>query len=445
MSPSIGSYLEATGFTGSLGSTTTLPAPEGSNFAAVVVVGLGDDLDAEGLRAVGGRVAKAASNYPVVASALHLLELDQAAEFLTFGFRAGLYQFDLFKSEAKPGRIEKLVLAGDGGGGQSAIDKGTALAAGVALTRHLVNTPAVAKPPVALAEEVKSVAAERSIDVRVYDEDEIVAERFGGLAAVAAGASNPPRMVVADYVPTDPVAKLTLVGKGIVFDSGGLSIKPASGMETMKTDMAGAATVLGALQAIADLEVPVAVRAILPFTENVISGNALRPGDVFTARNGKTVEVLNTDAEGRLILADGLSLAAEEPSDLTVDVATLTGSAKVALGLEIAAAFGTDDARDLVLAAAETAGEQMWPMPLHEDYRKHIDSDIADIKNTGERWGGAISAALFLREFAGDGEWVHLDIAGPARAAKPGPYFGKGGTGFGVRTLVAVAEALADR
>jgi leucyl aminopeptidase len=251
-------------------------------------------------------------------------------------------------------------------------------------------------------------------------------------------------MVVVDYSPEGATKTLALVGKGIVFDSGGLSIKPAASMEEMKTDMAGAATVLGAVQAIADIGLPIKVRAIMPFTENVISGNAVRPGDVFTARNGKTVEVLNTDAEGRLVLADGLSLAAEEHADLTIDVATLTGAAKVALGTHVAAVFGTDDARALVIDAAATAGEEVWPMPLHESYRALIDSDIADIKNTGGRWGGAITAALFLREFA-EGEWAHLDIAGPARSEKPSSYGTKGATGFGVRTLVAVAEAMLER
>lgn len=439
--PSLEGYLESCGFTGSEG-TKTVPAGE-LPFAAVIVVGLGEEVSAETLRKSAAAAAKASREFPTVVTTLHQIEIDDAAELVAFGATAALYKFEKFKSESKPTKLEAIVLAGSGGGGDGAISRGSALAGGVALTRDLVNTPAAAKPPEVLAARVSEIAEARGMSVRIYDENEIVAEGFGGLAAVASGASNPPRMVVVDYNPDGATKQLTLVGKGIVFDSGGLSIKPASSMEDMKTDMAGAATVLGAIQAIADLGLAVNVRAIMPFTENVISGNAMRPGDVFTARNGKTVEVLNTDAEGRLVLADGLSLAAEADNDLIIDVATLTGAAKVALGVDIAAIFGTEEGREMVIEAAAAAGEEVWPMPLHDGYRPHLDSTIADLKNIGERWGGAITAALFLREFAGDGEWVHLDIAGPARAAKASAYVPKGGSGFGVRTLVAVAEALA--
>jgi leucyl aminopeptidase len=440
--PSLESYLETTGFKGAAGKVKTVPAGESLGFAAVTVVGLGEELDAEGLRRAAGSAARACSKFSTAVTTLHLLDIDQAAEMVAFGFMAGLYAFESFKSEAEPATIEALILAGEGGGGESAVARARALAHGVALTRDLVNTPAVAKPPAMLATRVEDIAAARGMTVQVYDEHEVIAAGFGGLAAVASGAANPPRMVVLNYAPEGASKSLAFVGKGIVFDSGGLSIKPAGGMEDMKTDMAGAATVLGAVQAIADLALAVNVTAIMPFTENVISGHAMRPGDVFTARNGKTVEVLNTDAEGRLVLADGLSLAVEAEPDLVVDVATLTGAAKVALGAEIGAVFGTDDARDLVVGAAESAGEHVWPMPLHSAYRSHIDSSVADIKNTGERWGGAITAALFLREFAGEGPWAHIDIAGPARASKTANYTPKGASGFGVRTLVAVAEAL---
>jgi len=440
--PSLEGYLETSGFTGASG-TKTVPAGDELPYTAVVVIGLGEEASAESLRQAAGRAAKACKEFETAVTTLHLVDIEGAAEAVAFGALAGLYKFEAFKSEANPANIELLLLAGQGGGGQGAVDRGAALAKGVFLARDLVNYPAHAKPPEMLAARAGEVAADHGLEIKVYDEHEIIAEGFGGLAAVSSGASNPPRMVVLDYNPDGASKRLTLVGKGIVFDSGGLSIKPASGMEDMKTDMAGAATVMGAIQSIADLGIAVSVRAILPFTENVISGNAMRPGDVFTARNGKTVEVLNTDAEGRLILADGLSLAAEGENDLVIDVATLTGAAKVALGLEMAAVFGTDDARDMVRDAAESAGETLWPMPLHESYRASLDSNVADLKNIGDRWGGAITAALFLREFAGEGEWVHLDIAGPARAAKGTAYTPKGASGFGVRTLVAVAEALA--
>ncbi|NND02027.1 MAG: leucyl aminopeptidase [Acidimicrobiia bacterium] len=440
--PSLEGFLETSGFTGASG-TKTVPAGDDMPFTAVMVLGLGEEVSSESLRKAAGRAARASKEFESAVTTLHLVDIDGAAEAVAFGALAGMYKFEAFKSESKPTNLESFVLAGDGGGGQAALDRGVALARGVFLARDLVNYPAHAKPPEMLAARAGEVAAEHGLDIKIYDEQEIVAERFGGLVAVSSGAANPPRMVVLDYTPEGATKQLTLVGKGIVFDSGGLSIKPASGMEDMKTDMAGAATVMGAIQAIADLGIDVRVRAIMPFTENVISGNAMRPGDVFTARNGKTVEVLNTDAEGRLILADGLSLAAESDNDLVIDVATLTGAAKVALGLDMAAVFGTDDAREMVRDAGEAAGEMLWPMPLHDAYRSALDSNVADLKNIGDRWGGAITAALFLREFAGDGEWAHLDIAGPARAPKSTAYTPKGASGFGVRTLVVVAESLA--
>jgi leucyl aminopeptidase len=251
-------------------------------------------------------------------------------------------------------------------------------------------------------------------------------------------------MVVMSYTPQGATKTVAFVGKGIVFDSGGLSIKPAAGMETMKTDMAGAASVMGAMKVIAASGMKVNVIGITPLTENLTGGSAQRPGDVMTAYNGKTIEVLNTDAEGRLVLADGLALAVEMKPDLVVDIATLTGACKVALGTHIGGLVSNDDqAAELVSDAARAAGEKMWRLPLEREYASLIESDIADMKNTAGRWGGAITAALILSEFVGDTPWVHLDIAGPARAEKAEHYVPKGGTGFGVRTLVSVAEAMA--
>jgi leucyl aminopeptidase len=313
----------------------------------------------------------------------------------------------------------------------------------VAAARDLVNEAPGEKPPEALAGVARELGDRCGFRVRVYDEDAIAAEGFGGLIGVNAGADNPPRMVEMWYEPDDARAFLALVGKGVVFDSGGLSLKPAEAMETMKTDMSGAAAVFGALEAIATLGLPVKVLGVTPLTENMPGGSALRPGDVLRPRNGKTIEVLNTDAEGRLILADALSLAAEAGPDVILDLATLTGACQVALGDEIAGLFGTGGAPERVQRAAEAAGERVWPLPLPEDYRKKIDSDVADMKNTGGRYGGAITAALLLREFVGDIPWAHLDIAGPARSTEAGGYVSKGGTGFGVRIAVALAEDLA--
>ena len=249
------------------------------------------------------------------------------------------------------------------------------------------------------------------------------------------------------YEPAEARAFIALVGKGIVFDSGGLSLKPPAAMETMKTDMSGAASVFGAVRAIAALKLPVKVLGITPLTENMPGGGATRPGDVLTARNGKTIEVLNTDAEGRLVLADALALAAESQPDLIVDLATLTGACRIALGDKIAGSWTNDsDWQDRVIRAGASAGERIWPMPLPADYRKNIDSTIADMKNTGNnRYGGAINAALLLAEFVGDVPWVHLDIAGPARWPEDEHYQRQGGSGFGVRTLVELAGHLAGR
>ncbi|HKY75796.1 MAG TPA: M17 family metallopeptidase, partial [Acidimicrobiia bacterium] len=243
------------------------------------------------------------------------------------------------------------------------------------------------------------------------------------------------------YTPKGKVTgTVALVGKGITFDSGGLSLKTADGMETMKTDMSGAAAVIGTMSVLRQAGVQTKVIAFVPTTENMPGGRAIKPGDVLKIRNGKTVEVLNTDAEGRLILADGLSLAVEEKPDAIIDLATLTGACVVALGMKIAGLMGNDDAWiGQVRDAADRVGEPMWPLPLPQEYRKDLDSEIADLKNiTGGRGGGALTAGLFLAEFAGDIPWAHLDIAGPARASADDGYIGKGGTGFGVRTLVEV-------
>jgi len=312
------------------------------------------------------------------------------------------------------------------------------MAAAVAMARDLVNEPAGALTPRALADRAAEIAEAGGLRLTVLDEAQIVIERLGGLAGVAQGSDQPARLIELVYDPPGARGAVALVGKGITFDSGGLSIKTAEGMETMKTDMSGAAAVLGAMSVIAALAPPVKVVAIIPTTENMPGGAAVKPGDVLSIRNGTTVEVLNTDAEGRLVLADGLSLAVEAGVDAIIDVATLTGACVVALGRKVAGLMGNDQGWvDEVRAAGDRAGEELWPLPLPEDYRKLIDSDIADIKNISSgRYAGALTAGLFLREFVGGVPWAHLDIAGPARSDEDDGYLQKGGTGFGVRTLV---------
>ncbi len=324
----------------------------------------------------------------------------------------------------------------------------------MAFARDLINTPPSDLTPRQMADRVVAeLDGLPGTSVEVWDEERIVDERLGGLLGVNRGSAEPPRFVRATYDPAGagssepdgPVPHVVLVGKGITFDSGGLSLKTADGMTTMKTDMSGAAIVLGALSACADLGVRVKVTALAPITENMPGGAAVKPGDVLRIRNGKTIEVLNTDAEGRLVLADALSLAAEivPTPDAVVDVATLTGAAVVALGTGMAALFGTDPTLvDALRQAGDRTGERLWPMPLPDDYADHIDSDVADMKNIGRPGqAGAISAALLLRRFIGDLPWAHLDIAGPGRSAESTGYLSKGGTAFGLRALLALLDA----
>ncbi len=436
-------YLKAREFTGALSQFAVVPGGE-LPFGAVAFVGLGDEVDAESLRRAAGAAGRLSAPYASAATTLHLVDVEGAIGAVTLGYLLGAYRFDAYRSDPKPRSNERLELLEAGEQAELEIRDAAAIAGGVTLARDLINRPAVDKPPGVLADRARSLSDD--ISVEIVDEVEAAERGYGGLLAVGAGSTNPPRMVILRYEPNDAESFVAFVGKGIVFDSGGLSLKPAKGMEDMKTDMAGAAAVYGAMQAIAELELPIRVLGVAPLSENMTGGAAQRPGDVFTAYNGKTVEVLNTDAEGRLVLADGLGIAAEAGPDLIVDIATLTGAAKVALGLTVGAIFGNDDeAVAAVEAAARFAGESMWTLPFERSYRSLLDSPVADLKNVADRWGGAITAALFLSEFVDDRPWVHLDIAGPGRADKTEHYVTKGGTGFTVRTLVELAREMAKK
>jgi leucyl aminopeptidase len=313
----------------------------------------------------------------------------------------------------------------------------------VHLARDLVNTPPSHLHPRELADA--AVAAAKGVaglTVEVLDEKALKKQGYGGIIAVGQGSVNPPRLVRMTWQPARAKTHLALVGKGITFDSGGLSLKPPQSMESMKSDMGGAAAVIAATTAIARLKLPVAVTAYAAIAENMPSGTAQRPSDVYTSYAGKTVEVLNTDAEGRLVLADALARACEDEPDVLIDAATLTGAQLVALGSRTSGVMGNDDElRDAVADAANHAGDASWPMPIAEELRGSLDSDVADIKNIGERFGGMMTAAAFLQDFVADGtKWVHLDIAGPAfNESKPYGYTPKGGTGAAVRTFVEVA------
>ena len=314
---------------------------------------------------------------------------------------------------------------------------GNSLLTSFYVERDLVNTPAGDLPPAQLAREAQRMARRVGLRCKVWGKPELERGGFGGILGVGAGSVNPPRLIELEYRGAGSATPIALTGKGIAFDSGGLSIKDAKGMETMKYDMGGAATILATMKAIARLKPTVNVIAAIPCAENLPSGSAQKPGDVITHRGGTTSEVLNTDAEGRLVLADALAYLAERKPKVIVDTATLTGACVVALGQNISGAMGNDDEliRQLI-AAGDATGEPMWQLPLHQEYRQLIDSSVADVKNIGERWGGAITAALFLAEFVGDTPWCHIDMAGPGFSERGTDLSPRGSTGVPVRTLV---------
>ncbi|MGI8810847.1 MAG: leucyl aminopeptidase [Acidimicrobiales bacterium] len=435
-------FLAERGFEGRPGEALAVPSGRGSWIA--LGVGEPDKVTAETLRRAAAAFVRCAwrshsGATTLLSAAPPDLDPALAAQAVAEGASLAAYRFSRYKADPKPSALESLVVVGSGDEARHGLSRGARVAEAVAMARDLVNEPARAMTPRRFAELAAEVAEGEGLTLTVLDELGIVAEGMGGLAGVALGSDEPARMIQLIYdPPAGAGASVALVGKGITFDSGGLSIKTAEGMETMKTDKSGASAVLAAMSVIAALAPPVRVVAIMPVTENMPGGAALKPGDVLTIRNGKTVEVLNTDAEGRLVLADGLSLAVEAEVDAIIDVATLTGACVVALGRKVAGLMGNHAGWiDQVGQAAARAGEDVWPLPLPEDYRKLIDSDVADIKNiSGGRYAGALTAGLFLREFVGDIPWAHLDIAGPARSEDDEGYLQKGGTGFGVRTLV---------
>jgi leucyl aminopeptidase len=437
-------FLDGSGFEGKVGETRPLMADDGSVILAVGV-GPAEGVDEDVLRRASAASVKASTKATHIATAL----LDavpaggdraRAAQALVEGAALAAYRFSQFKSEAKPSSLERVTVVGRGASLQNALDRGARIAEAVSFARDLVNMPAGQKPPRYLGEVAEEIGQREGLTVEVWDKERILAEGLGGLGGVAMGSAEEPRLIKMTYEPSGGAARGTvaLVGKGITFDSGGLSIKTGEGMMTMKGDMAGAAAVIATMSLLPTLRPKVRVIGYAACTENMPSGTAMRPGDVLTARNGKTIEVLNTDAEGRLVLADALSLAVEDGADAIVDLATLTGACVVALGREVAGLMGNDDELiEQVEAASERAGEPMWHLPLPERYRKHIDSEVADIKNIGATGqAGTLAAGLFLQEFVDGKPWVHLDIAGPAFTQEGGDYLSKGGTGFGVRTLV---------
>ncbi|HEV3021439.1 MAG TPA: leucyl aminopeptidase, partial [Pirellulales bacterium] len=346
---------------------------------------------------------------------------------------------DLYRSEKKRHPFGELLWSG---GSPDSLSTGRIVGESVNLARRLVNQPPQELYPETFAALAAEVAEEAGLAIELWDHDRLEREKCGSLLAVAQGSARPPRLVILQHRGgARDQAPLAFVGKGVTFDSGGLSLKPNDSMKTMKCDMAGAATVLAAMAAIARLKLPVNVIGLMGLVENMPSGSAMKLGDVLRARNGKTIEVMNTDAEGRLVLADVLDVACDHEPSRIVDLATLTGACVVALGTDVAGAMTNDQPWcDAVLSAARECGEPLWQLPMFDEYREDIRSEVADMRNTGEgRWAGAIAGAKFLQEFVGEVPWVHLDIAGPAFLEKAKPWLDGGGTGVFVRTLVELA------
>jgi leucyl aminopeptidase len=421
---------------------------------AAAGVGTRESVDADALRTAAAAVARKTRDYAeriawAIDDSLPLPPGEQARA-LVDGTILGGYEPARWKQDEPPPKLSTLVICGAGEGLDEAAQHTAAVAAWTNRARDLVNSPPNELTPERLAERAREIASESEhLSSEALGPDEIREQGMGALAAVAQGSDNPARLLVLKYDPPDAKAGLVLglVGKAITFDTGGISLKPSLHMEDMKGDMAGGAAVIEATGAIAELGVPVRVVTVAAATENMPSGHAYRPGDIIRAANGKTIEVTNTDAEGRLVLADALWYARGQGATHILDLATLTGAMEVALGDLYAGVFGNeDDWRDEVVAAGEASGDHAWPFPMNPRYRRYVDSAFADIKNSSDlRQAGAVLAAAFLEEFAGEGPWAHADIAGPAFLERSrGDYLTqRGGTGYGVRMIVELATRLA--
>ncbi|PXA67559.1 leucyl aminopeptidase [Cryobacterium arcticum] len=448
----IAAQLEAVGVSGAKDQVVRF-APVVGTAAGIAVVGLGSVVTTDSLRYAAGSAVRQLTGASTLAIAFPLTDADQAAAVLE-GAALGGYAFTTYRkaSLATTKLSAGVITVHTDQADEDDVDRADIVAGAVSLVKDLVNTPPLDLYPESLAALAAAAAEGLPVTLTVWDEEQLAADGFGGIAGVGQGSTRPPRLVKVSYDPVEAMKHLALVGKGITFDTGGLSLKPPASMVGMKYDMTGAATVLAVTLAAARLRLPVRLTAWLCIAENMPSGSAIRPNDVLSIRGGRTVEVLNTDAEGRLVLADGLVAAGEENPDAIVDVATLTGAAVVALGTRYSAVLGDDDLVAHVLAASKAEGELAWPMPMPEELRALLNSDVADIANAkiGNTGGGALLAAVFLREFIGTvGEgaeeraipWAHLDIAGSAQLVGGGLGFtAPGPTGVTVRTLLRLAE-----
>ena len=455
--PDVGPGVKETGleqayrdarFTGKKGESLLVTNRNGDRFTAGAVllqgVGAREEFDLVAMRRALGRAASSVGRFGHAATTFAQAvkgDRGDAAQAAAEGLGLGGYRFDRYKSNEDHEPLSKVTVLGsaraDGKAGREGVRRAEVLVDAVGWARDLVNTPAGDLPPAQLGRVAQRMARSEGLTCKVSAEADLKKRGFGGILGVGKGSANPPRLIELAYHGGGNARPIALTGKGIAFDSGGLSIKDAKGMETMKIDMGGAASILATMKAIARLKPKINVIAVIPSAENMPGGAAQKPGDVIRHYGGKTSEVLNTDAEGRLILADALALLAERKPACIVDTATLTGACMIALGTDISGAMGNDDALvDEIVQAGRSTGDWIWPLPLHKEYRRLIDSNVADIKNIGDRWGGAITAAWFLAEFVGDIPWVHVDIAGPAFSEKGHDLGPKGATGVPVRALV---------
>jgi leucyl aminopeptidase len=444
--------LVTLGATGKADEVVKVPTMGRLPAGLVLAVGLGapitnGSLSAEQVRRASGAAARALAGTARAASTLSAMDLQAAAE----GTALGAYVFDAYKSSTGDRPVARVDLTNPPDGSAKAhratVKTATAIAQAVVNARDLVNTPPNDLYPASFAERAAAMGRAAGVEVSILDDKALRKAGFGGLLGVGCGSSRPPRLVRMAYRGATARKKVALVGKGVTFDTGGISIKPALRMDEMTSDMAGAAAVVATMALAATLKYPLEITATIPMAENMPSGAAYRPGDVLTMYGGKTVEVLNTDAEGRLIVADALVRAGEDEPDYLIEASTMTGAQIVSLGQRTAGIMGTDELRDRTAAIAKATGEGGWPMPLPEELRADMDSKLADLSNiTGHRWGSMLAAGLFLREFVPDGlPWVHIDVAGPAYNTGPAwGYTGKGATGVPVRTLAALLTDIAE-
>jgi leucyl aminopeptidase len=430
-------------FQGKKNELLLIPAPDDIKPKKILLAGLGkkDAIGPDGIRQAGGKALahlRAAGVRRAALSTRTLSELALSPSYFVEGALLGLYTYDRYKKEKESKTVTDITIVGKPSkalGDQ--IETAKALAAGVSFARDLVNAPSNDMTPSDMAKSALALRG-RNLGVRVLEKKDCEKLGMGSYLAVSKGSAEPPKFIVLEYKGARR-APLVLIGKSVTFDSGGINIKPSDGLEKMKYDMAGGAAVLGIMKAVAALKLPVSLVGILPAAENLPGGHATRPGDIVTAIDGTTIEIINTDAEGRLTLADALGYAKRFKPSAVIDIATLTGACSIAFGNETVAMMGTDRSLlDTVKQAAEFTDEKVWEMPLYEEYREYLKSDVADIKNIGSRSGSLITSARFLKEFAGDTPWVHLDIAGTAWTEKDKPYTPKGASGIGVRLIIDV-------